>query len=182
MAPEQIEGGEVTPAADIYALGVVMFELLTGHLPFSDRSPLQTARKRLTEAPPTPRAFVPELDPKWEHFILRCLAREPAQRFPNALALRDAIPLPDEHGATHEDVWVPWTDPSPGGWEAEDAEAAPPPPDPRSLPWPQTPSEPHSPGPRDSIPSLFQPQPRGSGEERDTLALPDGPPPPRRSR
>jgi serine/threonine protein kinase/tetratricopeptide (TPR) repeat protein/ActR/RegA family two-component response regulator len=81
MAPEQVEGGAVTPATDIYALGVVLFELVTGTWPFMAETPLRTAVKRLQEPPPSPRIHVPDLDPVWEETILRCLARAPADRF-----------------------------------------------------------------------------------------------------
>jgi len=84
MAPEQVRGEEATPATDIYALGVVIFEMVTGELPFVGKSAFYTALKRLQEPPPSPRLQVSDLDPAWEATILRCLAREPAARFPSA--------------------------------------------------------------------------------------------------
>ena len=84
MAPEQIEGGDVGAAADIYALGCVIYEMLTGHLPFTGDTPIALAFKRLTEPAPTPRALVPHLDPQWEAVTLRCLERRPEQRFQSA--------------------------------------------------------------------------------------------------
>ena len=97
MAPEQVEGRETTPAADIYGLGVVLYEMVTGRLPFSGDTPLSVAVKRLTETPQTPRRHVPDLDPAWEAAILRCLARDPADRFASAAdvtrALRGEIPI-----------------------------------------------------------------------------------------
>ena len=81
MAPEQVEGGEITPAVDIYALGVVMYEMLTGAQPFVADTPLAVAVKRLKEPPAPPRAQVQDLDPVWEAVILRCLERDPADRF-----------------------------------------------------------------------------------------------------
>ncbi len=82
MAPEQVRGEEATPATDIYALGVVMFEMITGELPFVGKSAFYTALKRLQEPAPSPRVHLSELDPAWEKTILRCLERDPAQRFP----------------------------------------------------------------------------------------------------
>jgi tetratricopeptide (TPR) repeat protein/TolB-like protein len=80
MAPEQVEGGNVTAAADIYALGIVIYEMVTGHRPFVADSALATAVLRLKEPPVSPRTWVRALDPKWEQMILACLEREPARR------------------------------------------------------------------------------------------------------
>ncbi|HXM10192.1 MAG TPA: serine/threonine-protein kinase, partial [Terriglobales bacterium] len=81
MAPEQIEGGEITPATDIYSLGVVIYEMLTGELPFSADTPLATAMKRLNQPAPTLRTRFPEADPVWEKVVARCLERAPQNRY-----------------------------------------------------------------------------------------------------
>lgn len=91
MAPEQVKGGTVTAAADQYALGVVIYEMVTGARPFSGDTPLASAVKRLSEAPPTPRFHVPDLDPEWEAAILRCLERDPADRFASVLDVVKAL-------------------------------------------------------------------------------------------
>jgi tRNA A-37 threonylcarbamoyl transferase component Bud32/tetratricopeptide (TPR) repeat protein len=91
MAPEQIQGDVVDRRADLYALGVVMFEMMTGTLPFIGESPLSTAVKRLKRAPPSPRDRLPDVDPLWERVILRCLARDPGRRFGTAAEVKDAL-------------------------------------------------------------------------------------------
>jgi tetratricopeptide (TPR) repeat protein len=91
MAPEQIEGAEVTSAADVYALGVVLYEMVTGRLPFVGDSPLSTVLKRFREEPSSPRLHAPALDAVWEHTILRCLARDPAERFATGQDVVDAL-------------------------------------------------------------------------------------------
>jgi serine/threonine protein kinase/tetratricopeptide (TPR) repeat protein len=91
MAPEQITGGHVDARADIYAFGVVLFELVTGRLPFAGDTPLETAMMRLSQRPPSPRALVPALDPSWDAAIMRCLAREPHDRFTTTADVLDAL-------------------------------------------------------------------------------------------
>ncbi|RMH19193.1 MAG: serine/threonine protein kinase, partial [Acidobacteria bacterium] len=84
MAPEQVEGGVVTAAADIYAMGVVLYETLTGERPFTGPTPMSVAIKRLKAPPVPPHVHVPDLDPRWERAILRCLERQPERRFATA--------------------------------------------------------------------------------------------------
>jgi predicted ATPase/Tfp pilus assembly protein PilF len=91
MAPEQVRGDEVGPAADIYALGIVLYEMVTGTLPFTGGSAMEVAKRRLMEEPPSPRSVVPELDERWEAVILRCLAREPRRRFGQAEEVTEAL-------------------------------------------------------------------------------------------
>jgi len=81
MAPEQVSSGDVGPAADIYALGVVIYEMMTGELPFRGGTAMEVAVRRLTTRPQSPRRLVPDLDPRWERAILRCLEREPEKRY-----------------------------------------------------------------------------------------------------
>ncbi len=91
MAPEQVRGEDLTPATDVYSFGVVLFELITGTLPFQGGSPLSVAIRRLEQAPPSPRTIVPDLDPNWESAIMRCLERNPLDRFASPLDVVRAI-------------------------------------------------------------------------------------------
>jgi hypothetical protein len=83
MAPEQVAGEPAGKSADIYSLGVVLHEMLTGELPFSDESPLAMAVRKTRERPASPRRYAPALRPHWEQTILRCLEPDPARRFDN---------------------------------------------------------------------------------------------------
>ncbi len=92
MAPEQVAGGEITPATDLYALGIVIYEMLTGSLPLATAETLDTApRVKREHAVPSPRESVPDLDPRWEAAILRCLAHEPKARFASAADVSAAL-------------------------------------------------------------------------------------------
>lgn len=91
MAPEQMEGEAVTKEVDIYALGILLYTMVTGAMPFSGDTPFAVAIKRLKEAPSPPRTHVPDLDPRWERAILRCLERNPEDRFGNVEDVLSAL-------------------------------------------------------------------------------------------
>jgi tetratricopeptide (TPR) repeat protein len=81
MAPEQIEGRRSTPATDIYCFGIVLFEMLTGELPFASDSPLNMAVRKTRENAPTPLLYAPTLRRNWARVISKCLEANPSERF-----------------------------------------------------------------------------------------------------
>jgi tetratricopeptide (TPR) repeat protein/TolB-like protein/tRNA A-37 threonylcarbamoyl transferase component Bud32 len=89
MAPERINGGGPSIAGDIYALGVVLYEMVAGRLPFEGETPFAAAISN--EPPPSPRRFAPDLDAAWERAILRCLAADPRERFSRAAEVARAL-------------------------------------------------------------------------------------------
>jgi len=95
LAPEQLELERATQTSDIYALGLVIYEMITGHLPFESDSPLQMVFKRVKEDPPSPRIYRSDLSPEWETTILRCLEREPEKRFPRAADIARSLGAPE---------------------------------------------------------------------------------------
>jgi tetratricopeptide (TPR) repeat protein/tRNA A-37 threonylcarbamoyl transferase component Bud32 len=91
MSPEQVENKELTPASDIYSLGLVLYQMVTGTQAFDAATPLSTAVRRIKEDPVPPRSLVPDLDRRWESIILKSLARDPKDRFQNGDEVADAL-------------------------------------------------------------------------------------------
>ncbi|MBX3221457.1 MAG: protein kinase [Labilithrix sp.] len=91
MAPEQIEGGDVDGRADVFGLGVLMYECLVGHLPFLGNNPAQVLRRVLDGVYAPAERERPVVGKVWSQILDRALARKPEARFPDAQAMRDAI-------------------------------------------------------------------------------------------
>ena len=91
MSPEQLEGRRVTPASDIYSLGVVLYAMLTGTTPHAGLSPLAIAARRVQEPPPSPRAVNPDVSERWDEAVRGCLNVDPAKRIGSADAIVEAI-------------------------------------------------------------------------------------------
>ena len=80
IAPEQAQGQPATPPSDIYALGVVLFEMLTGRLPFSGENPVAVAMQHVSAPPPPLRRYNPAVPPQLEALVARALAKDPRER------------------------------------------------------------------------------------------------------
>jgi len=90
MSPEQLAGREVTGASDIYALGLVLYELFTGKKPFEGKTPAEIMRRHEEATPASPSTLVGEIDPAVERVILRCLEKDARLRPSSALAVAAA--------------------------------------------------------------------------------------------
>lgn len=88
MAPEQVAGKKVDERADIYSLGVILYELFTGRVPFTGESAIAVGFKQLKEAPPSPAALNPQLPPVVEKVLLRALQKDPLQRYRSVSELK----------------------------------------------------------------------------------------------
>ena len=84
MSPEQYNSDELTPAADVYSLGVILYEMLSGMVPFSGSSPTEIAEKHANNTPHSPREIVASIPEEVEQIVLHALDKQPSARPPNA--------------------------------------------------------------------------------------------------
>jgi len=121
IAPEYIQSTDIDGRADLYSLGVILYEMVTGKLPFDYQYPGDLLVKHVTEAPVPPRERLPSIAPAVEGLLLRCLAKAPEDRF------RDAYHFIDEVRRVRATL-VP-----DDAWESSRDSTQPPPPDPESV-------------------------------------------------
>jgi serine/threonine-protein kinase len=95
MAPEQVKGKRGDARTDIYSLGAILYEMLTGHQPFEGENPLVIMNARLISDPVAPRKVNPELSPQIEEIILHAMERDPAKRYTSAAEMKTEIDNPD---------------------------------------------------------------------------------------
>jgi TolB-like protein/Flp pilus assembly protein TadD/predicted Ser/Thr protein kinase len=102
MAPEQVVGhnAQLTSATDVYGLGAVLYQMLTGHSPFVADTTYETIRRLLETEPREPRLLNPKIDRELSTICLKCLEKDPKRRYPSALALAEDL----EHWLKHEPI------------------------------------------------------------------------------
>ena len=91
VSPEQTRGQDLGPTSDIYSLGVVMYECATGRVPFDGDDAISVALKQVNELPVPPSQVNPSVDPALERIILKCMEKDPANRFQTADELRQVL-------------------------------------------------------------------------------------------
>src|SRR3954452_15164869 len=91
FSPEQARGEAATPASDVFSLGIVLYELLTGRRPWEGDSAGSVAVARLSGPIPVPSEVQPDVPPELDGIVRRALARDPAERYPSASAMADAL-------------------------------------------------------------------------------------------
>jgi eukaryotic-like serine/threonine-protein kinase len=91
LSPEQAQGKPTTPRSDIYSIGVILYEALTGRVPFEGDSAVAVALKQVSEAPRRPSAINPDIPPALDAVVMRALAKDPEARFKDADAFLRAL-------------------------------------------------------------------------------------------
>jgi serine/threonine protein phosphatase PrpC len=95
MAPEQVKGKRGDPRTDIYALGAILYEMVTGSPPFEGANPFLIMNARLTGDPIPPRQKNPDISPQVEEIIMHAMARNPAERYPDARVMQAELTHPE---------------------------------------------------------------------------------------
>jgi beta-lactam-binding protein with PASTA domain/predicted Ser/Thr protein kinase len=111
LSPEQAQGFEVTAVSDLYSIGVILYEALTGRVPFEGESAVAVAMKQVAETPLRPSSLNPQVSPALDAVVMRALEKEPGNRFQSAdafiAALDEALRRPGAAGGTAAFAAVP---------------------------------------------------------------------------
>lgn len=99
LSPEQAQGLDVTPLSDIYSIGIILYECLTGRVPFDGDTAVSIALRQMRESPIPPSALNPAVSPELDAVVLRALSREPYDRFPDAESFIEALDRVDQSPA-----------------------------------------------------------------------------------
>jgi eukaryotic-like serine/threonine-protein kinase len=108
IAPEQVKGKRGDGRTDIYTMGVILYEMLTGKVPFTGSSPLQVINDRLINYPTPPSVLDPSISPQLQEVIYRAMERDPANRYPRAIEFAHDLQHLDQVGVENRPELHEW--------------------------------------------------------------------------